>query len=60
VAALRKAFTAALQDQELLAAAEKMRIDIDPVSGEELQSLIEKIYATPPALVARAKAALGQ
>jgi tripartite-type tricarboxylate transporter receptor subunit TctC len=60
VAVLRKAFTAALQDQELLAAAEKMRIDIDPVSGEELQSLIEKIYATPPALVARAKAALGQ
>jgi tripartite-type tricarboxylate transporter receptor subunit TctC len=58
IAALRKAFMATLADKQLLADAAKMHVDIDPVPGEELQSLIAKIYATPPALVERAKAAL--
>lgn len=58
VAALRKAFMAALGDKQLLADAAKMHVDIDPVPGDELQSLIAKIYATPPELVERAKAAL--
>jgi hypothetical protein len=58
VATLRKAFRDALQDQELLADAEKVRLDINPVSGEELQALVEKLYATPPHIVARAAEAL--
>ena len=31
---------------------------IDPISGEELQALAEKIFATPTAVVERAKQAM--
>jgi tripartite-type tricarboxylate transporter receptor subunit TctC len=58
VTLLRKALIAALKDQELLAEAAKMRLDIDPVSGEELQALVEKVYAAPPPIIARAADAL--
>jgi hypothetical protein len=58
VAALRGAFMAAMRDQELLAEARKIGIVIDPISGEELQALAEKIFATPAAVVERAKQAL--
>jgi hypothetical protein len=37
-----------------------MGVDIDPVAGDELQKLIAKIFATPPEVIARAKAALVQ
>ena len=58
VAALRKAFMQALADKELLAEAERLKLDINPVSGEDLQALVTKIYATPPAIVERARQAL--
>ncbi len=58
LAALRKAFTLALADKDLLAEAEKLKIDVNSVPGEDLQALVTKIYATPPALVERARAAL--
>src|SRR6266849_662006 len=50
VAALRTAFMQAMRDQELLAEARKIGIDIDPISGEELQALAEKLFATPAAV----------
>jgi tripartite-type tricarboxylate transporter receptor subunit TctC len=58
VALLRKAFLSALKDEQLLADAEKMRLDINPVSGEELQALVERLYATPPHIIKRAAEAL--
>lgn len=58
VAALRKAFMAALQDKDLLADAKKQRLDIEPLSGEDVQALVAKVYAMPPKVVADAKAAL--
>lgn len=50
VAALRKAFMEAMKDKDLLAEAEKMSLEISPVSGEELQALVTKIYGTDPAI----------
>ena len=47
-----------MRDQELLADARKLGIDIDPISGEELQALAEKIFATPAAVVEQVKQAL--
>ena len=41
-----------------LAEAHKIGLDIDPISGEELQALAEKIYATPAPIVAKARQAL--
>ncbi|MEA2949741.1 MAG: hypothetical protein QOI40_5071 [Alphaproteobacteria bacterium] len=58
VAALRKAFLEALRDKDLLAEAQKIGLDVDPISGEELQVLAEKIYATPAAIVEQAKQAV--
>ncbi|MGE5540271.1 MAG: Bug family tripartite tricarboxylate transporter substrate binding protein [Gemmatimonas sp.] len=54
-AALRKGFMDALADPELLADADKAKVEIRPVSGEEVQALIGRMYAAPPATVARAK-----
>ena len=58
VAALRKAFMAAFADQGLAAEADKMRLDREPMSGEDLQALVTRLYATPPAIVERARQAL--
>lgn len=58
VAALREAFVRALQDPELLASAETMKLDISPVSGDDLQKQVEELYSAPPEIVERARKAL--
>jgi tripartite-type tricarboxylate transporter receptor subunit TctC len=58
VAALRKAFVETLNDKALRAEGDKMQLDLDYMSGDDLQALVAKLYALPPAVVARAKAAL--
>ena len=40
---LRKAFAATLRDSEFLAEAKKMRLDIEPVSGEEIDGYVKQI-----------------
>jgi tripartite-type tricarboxylate transporter receptor subunit TctC len=57
-AAVRKAFMDALKDPALLAEAQRMRLEIDPISGEDLQQLITQIYSLPANIVQRAKQAL--
>jgi tripartite-type tricarboxylate transporter receptor subunit TctC len=54
VDALRKAFMDTMNDPEFLAEATKSKLEITPVSGEKIQSLVEEIYKTPPAVVAKA------
>ena len=46
---LRSALAQVLKDKDALAEAAREKLEIDPVSGEELQALVEKLYATPPA-----------
>jgi tripartite-type tricarboxylate transporter receptor subunit TctC len=58
LAALQKAFTAALTDPALKEEAERAKLDLDYVSGPEVQALVAKAYATPPHIVERAKRAL--
>jgi tripartite-type tricarboxylate transporter receptor subunit TctC len=58
VAALRAAFAAMLQDKTLLADAERSKLDIGPMGGDELQALVAKLYALPPKVIERAKQAL--
>ena len=55
VAILRKAFDATMQDPQFLADAEKMRMDISPLPGADVQKLIEQFYATPKHIVAQAR-----
>ena len=56
--ALRRAFDATLTDPEFLADARQQKLDIDPVSGDEIQSLVRSVYASPPEVIARARAAI--
>jgi tripartite-type tricarboxylate transporter receptor subunit TctC len=56
VKALRDAFMATMKDAEFLAEANKLNIEVDPVSGEHMQELATKLMATPKNLAARAKA----
>lgn len=44
---LQEAFLATLRSAELRADAERMRIDVAPMSGEDMRSYIERLYATP-------------
>jgi hypothetical protein len=44
-----------MKDAQLLAEANKMGIDISPLSGEETQAVADKIVAAAPDVVARAK-----
>jgi tripartite-type tricarboxylate transporter receptor subunit TctC len=59
VAALRAAFNAVVKDPALLAEAKKRRLKIDPMSGADLQKLVESHVATEDALVKVAKRAVG-
>jgi hypothetical protein len=52
VAALRKAFMEALRDREFLAESEKMKLEINPVSGDEVQRIVQDVYRTPKAVAA--------
>ncbi len=58
VEAIRAAFMQALADKDLLAEAKKMNLDIEALSGTELQAIVGKIYSTPAPIVKRAIAAL--
>ena len=58
VEALRRAFDATMKDPAYLADAEKMKIDVDPLSGEQVAELIRLVLATPPAVAGRVATAL--
>lgn len=48
---LRDAFDATMKDKAFLAEAEKADWEITPVSGADIERLMARIYATPPAIV---------
>ena len=60
VAAMRAIFLKTINDPELQAEAAKMKIDAEPTSGEELQKIIERMYATPKDVVERVRKAMGR
>lgn len=51
VAILRTAFRKAVEDPELVAEAEKTRLALDPIWGEEAQQIIAENYKADPALI---------
>ena len=57
VAAMRRAFDATLKDPEFLAEADKLKLEIDPMSGDELAKMLEDIAKTPADVVARVRTA---
>jgi tripartite-type tricarboxylate transporter receptor subunit TctC len=57
--ALRAGFAAAMNDPELLAEGARTGLEIDFVSGNDVQALVEGLYRSPPAVAARAQAIAG-
>jgi tripartite-type tricarboxylate transporter receptor subunit TctC len=58
VAALRAAFEATIKDPKTVAEAKKSGLDLDFVSGADVQALVAKVYATPAASAERVRAVL--
>jgi hypothetical protein len=58
--ALRDALMATMKDDKFLADAARAKIDIDPMTGEQVAAMIAKLSAVPPAVATRAKQAISR
>jgi tripartite-type tricarboxylate transporter receptor subunit TctC len=58
VAALRKAFMDTMADKEFLSEADKSQMEITPVPGEKIETLVREVYATSPEIAQKAAALL--
>ena len=56
--ALRRALDATMKDPAYLAEADKLKIDVDPLSGAEVAALVEQVSRTPADTVARVRTAM--
>jgi len=59
VAALRKAFVEMTTDAEFLAEAQKLDLDLDVMTGEQIEEVLAKAYASPPEVIEAARRAIG-
>jgi tripartite-type tricarboxylate transporter receptor subunit TctC len=55
---LRKAFDDTMRDEQFLADARKVRIDVSPLPGATVQELVQKFYATPKNIVEQGRRAI--
>jgi tripartite-type tricarboxylate transporter receptor subunit TctC len=55
-ATLRKGFARAMRDPGLIAEAAKINLELNFVSGEDVQALVERLYHSPADVIARAQA----
>jgi hypothetical protein len=60
IAALRSAYAQAMQNPDLRKEAERAGLEINPVSGEDLDALTRQIVRTSPAAIAKLRAILSQ
>jgi tripartite-type tricarboxylate transporter receptor subunit TctC len=58
VQALRRAFDLTMRDPGFIAEANKLQLELSPMTGEALQSLVGELARTPPEIVARVRNAL--
>jgi tripartite-type tricarboxylate transporter receptor subunit TctC len=57
---LREAFAKALKDPALLEEAKKKRLEIDPLTGEEIEALAKEVLATDKEVIGRMEKLLGK
>jgi len=58
VAAIRKAFDDTMKDPEFIAYAKKVKMDLQPISGEEAQQIVATVLSTTPETIGLLKKAL--
>jgi hypothetical protein len=47
-----------MKDPQFLAEAEKLRIDVAPLSGARVQEVVKKLYESPKDIVEKARLAI--
>ena len=57
--AMRDAFDKTMRDPQFVAQAEGQGLEIDPMSGQEIQAIIGRMYAMPRPVVERARVVIG-
>ena len=57
---IRRAFDATMKDPEFLSEATRMQADVAPTTGEDVQKLVARIYATPRPVIERVKKLLAR
>jgi tripartite-type tricarboxylate transporter receptor subunit TctC len=55
---LRKAFLDTLKDKEFLAEAEKSKLDVDPIPGEQVEKIVAGLFKLDPNTLAKLKQVL--
>jgi tripartite-type tricarboxylate transporter receptor subunit TctC len=58
VGAIRRAFEETLTDPALIEGAEKIQMDLSPMTGLELEAMFKEAYESPPEVIARTKVLL--
>ena len=58
VEAFRRAFDKVMKDPAFVAESNRLNLEIDPMTGEEVAALVQKVNATPADVVARVRNAL--
>ena len=58
VTALRRAFDATMKDAAYLAEADRLKIEVDALTGDQVAALVEQVTRTPPELVDRVRKAM--
>jgi tripartite-type tricarboxylate transporter receptor subunit TctC len=55
VALLQASFDQTMHDTEFLAEAQKLQMEVNPVRGDDIKKLLQRVYAMPAGLIERAK-----
>jgi tripartite-type tricarboxylate transporter receptor subunit TctC len=59
LAALREGFEATMKDPNFLAEADKLKLEVNPLTGAQVEDLVKQVYTgTPPEIAKRAAALL--
>jgi tripartite-type tricarboxylate transporter receptor subunit TctC len=58
VQVLRQAFDGVLKDPDYLADLRRQNLEADPANGAEIATLVNRLYASTPEVVARARLAM--
>jgi tripartite-type tricarboxylate transporter receptor subunit TctC len=58
-AALRKSFDDTVKDPDFQAGANKLNLEVRPISWQKIDSLVAQLYAAPSDVIAKANAAIG-
>jgi len=60
VQVLRQAFDATMKDAEYLAEVKQRRLDINPMTGAQIDKLVGELYQTPPDVIATTKSVIAE